>query len=260
MNSFLIMRRVTMEFGGLKAVSDFSIIIEEGELVGLIGPNGAGKTTVFNTITGSLRPTRGDIVWKGKNITRLPSQQIAAAGIARTFQNIRLFGDMSVLENVMVSFHSSIDSCFLYPMIGLPKHAREEKRIREQSVSLLQEAGLGDLASEKAQNLPYGLQRKLEITRALATGPDLLLLDEPVAGMNPMEKIELATFVRLMREKRGIAILLIEHDMKFVMDICERIKVMDYGLSIAEGSPEEIRENPEVIRAYLGGPDDNTKG
>jgi branched-chain amino acid transport system ATP-binding protein len=252
MSSFFRMRRVTKEFGGLKAVSDFSVTVEKGELVGLIGPNGAGKTTVFNMITGRLRPTTGDIIWKGKNITRLPSYLISAGGIARTFQNIKLFGDMSVLENIMVSFHSSIDSCFLSAMIGLPKHGREEKRIREQSFAHLEEAGLEHLRFEKAQNLPYGLQRKLEIARALATGPDLLLLDEPAAGMNPMEKIELAAYVALMRERRGMAIVLIEHDMKFVMNICERIKVMDYGLSIAEGSPEEIRSNPDVIRAYLG--------
>ena len=260
MNSLFKMRRVTKEFGGLKAVSDFSITIERGELVGLIGPNGAGKTTVFNMITGRLRPTTGVITWKGKDITRLPAHLITAGGIARTFQNIKLFGDMSVLEIVMVSFHFSIGSCFLSAMLGLPKHRREEKRIREQSIAYLEEAGLGGLSFEKARNLPYGLQRKLEITRALATGPDLLLLDEPAAGMNPMEKIELAAFVTQVREGRGIAILLIEHDMKFVMSICERIKVMDYGLSIAEGSPGEIRSNPEVIRAYLGGPGDDTSG
>jgi branched-chain amino acid transport system ATP-binding protein len=256
MNSFFMMRRVTREFGGLKAVSDFSIAIERGELVGLIGPNGAGKTTVFNLIAGMLRPTMGDIFWKGENITLLAPHRITARGIARTFQNIKLFDDMSVLENVMVSFHSSIGCCFLSAMFGLPKHRKEEKRIREQSMAYLEEAGLGHYASEKARNLPYGLQRKLEIARALATGPDLLLLDEPAAGMNPMEKIELAAFVSRVRERLGVGILLIEHDMKFVMGICERIKVMDYGLSIAEGTPEEIRNNPEVIKAYLGGQGD----
>lgn len=258
MSSFFRMARVTKEFGGLKAVTDFSISIEKGELVGLIGPNGAGKTTVFNMITGRTRPTTGDIIWKGKNITRLDAHLIAAGGIARTFQNIKLFSDMNVLENVMVSFHSSIHSCFLSAMLGLPRHRREETRIREQSIAYLEEAGLAAHSFEKAQNLPYGLQRKLEIARALATGPDLLLLDEPAAGMNPMEKIELAAFVTQVRERRGIAILLIEHDMKFVMSICERIKVMDYGLSIAEGPPGEIRSNPEVIRAYLGGPGDTS--
>ena len=253
MNSFFQMRRVTKEFGGLRAVSDFSITLAQGELTGLIGPNGAGKTTVFNVITGLLKPTQGSIIWKGQDISRLPAHMITARGISRTFQNIKLFGDMSVLENVMVAFHYSIDGSFLSAMLGLPKHRREEKRIREQSLEYLEEAGLGRLASEKAQNLPYGLQRKLEIARALATGPGMLLLDEPAAGMNPMEKNELADFIRRVREKHGITIFLIEHDMKFVMNICERIKVIHYGQSIAEGSPVEIRSNPEVIRAYLGG-------
>jgi branched-chain amino acid transport system ATP-binding protein len=250
------MRRVTREFGGLKAVTDFSLSIEKGELIGLIGPNGAGKTTVFNMITGRIRPTTGDIIWKGKNITRLQPHLITHGGIARTFQNIKLFDDMNVLENVMVSFHSSMRSSFLSAMIGLPRHRREENRIREQSIAHLEEAGLAPLSSEKAQNLPYGIQRKLEITRALATEPELLLLDEPAAGMNPMEKIELAAFLARVRQSHGISILLIEHDMRFVMGICERIKVMDYGLSIAEGTPEEIRNHPDVIRAYLGGSGD----
>ncbi len=253
MNSFFQMRRVTKEFGGLKAVSSFSITLAQGELTGLIGPNGAGKTTVFNMITGILKPTTGDIIWNGADISRLPPHLITAKGIARTFQNIKLFGDMSVLENVMVSFHYSMDSWFLSAMLGLPKHRREERKIREQSLEYLEEAGLGRLAFEKAQNLPYGLQRKLEIARALATGPGMLLLDEPAAGMNPMEKIELAEFIRRIRDRRGITIFLIEHDMRFVMSICERIKVMDYGLSIAEGPPAEIRNNAEVIKAYLGG-------
>ena len=253
MSSFFQMRHVTREFGGLKAVSDFSITLERGELTGLIGPNGAGKTTVFNMITGILRPTAGDITWNGENITRLPSHLITARGIARTFQNIKLFADMKVLENVMVSCHYSMDSSFLAAMLGLPKHGREEKRIRKHSLKYLEEAGLAPLASEKAQNLPYGLQRKLEIARALATQPGMLLLDEPAAGMNPMEKMELAAFIRRIREKSEVTIFLIEHDMKFVMNICERIKVINYGQSIAEGTPDEIRSDPEVISAYLGG-------
>jgi branched-chain amino acid transport system ATP-binding protein len=253
MRSFFQMRHVTRKFGGLMAVSDFSITIERGELMGLIGPNGAGKTTVFNMITGMLRPTAGDISWKGENITRLPTHLITARGIARTFQNIKLFADMSVLENVMVSCHYPLDSSFLAAMLGLAKHRREEKRIREHSLKYLVEAGLAPFAFEKAQNLPYGLQRKLEIARALATEPGMLLLDEPAAGMNPMEKMELAAFIRRIREKNGITVFLIEHDMKFVMNICERIKVINYGQSIAEGSPDEIRRDPEVISAYLGG-------
>ncbi len=253
MNSFFEMQNICREFGGLRAVNDFSVTLKPGELAGLIGPNGAGKTTVFNVITGLLKPTSGKILWKGEEITRLPAHLITSSGIARTFQNIKLFLDMTVLENVMVSFHDSIDSSFLAAMFGLPDHRREEARIRDESVKYLEDAGLKRLAFEKAQNLPYGLQRKLEIARALATGPGLLLLDEPAAGMNPMEKVELADFIRAIREKHGLTIFLIEHDMKFVMSLCERIKVMDYGLSIAEGTPEEIRSNPKVIRAYLGG-------
>ncbi len=252
MNPFFQMRHVTRRFGGLEAVSDFSITLQRGELVGLIGPNGAGKTTTFNMMTGMLRPTAGDIIWKGENITRLPPHLITAKGIARTFQNIKLFSDMSVVENIMVSCRYSIDSSFLAAMLGLPKHKREEKRIREHSLKCLEEAGLAHLASERAQNLPYGLQRKLEIVRAIATRPGMLLLDEPVAGMNPTEKIELSAFIRRIREKSGITILLIEHDMKFVMNICQRIRVMNYGRSIAEGTPDEISSNPEVISAYLG--------
>jgi branched-chain amino acid transport system ATP-binding protein len=253
MSSFFQMRHVTREFGGLKAVSDFSIALEPGELTGLIGPNGAGKTTVFDMITGMLRPTSGDITWKGESITRLPAHLITARGIARTFQNIKLFADMSVLENVMVSCHHSTDSSFLAAMLGLSRHRREERRIREHSMIRLEEAGLAHLAFEKAQNLPYGLQRKLEIARALATEPGLLLLDEPAAGMNPIEKTELAAFISRIREKSGITIFLIEHDMKFVMNTCARIKVINYGQPIAEGTPDEIRNNPEVISAYLGG-------
>jgi len=253
MSSFFRMREVTKEFGGLTAVSDFSMGAEPGQLIGLIGPNGAGKTTVFNMITGILRPTAGDIIWKGENITRLPTHLITARGIARTFQNIKLFSDMSALENIMVSRHHSIGSSIFAAMAGLPKYRREEKRIREHCLKYLEEAGLARFAFERAQNLPYGLQRKLEIARALATEPGMLLLDEPAAGMNPMEKMELAAFIRQIREKSQITVFLIEHDMKFVMNICERIRVMNYGRSIAEGTPGEIRTNPEVISAYLGG-------
>lgn len=253
MNPIFEMRHVTKQFGGLYAVSDFSLAIGSHELIGLIGPNGAGKTTVFNLITGMLKPTTGDVFWKGENITRLPPHLVTARGIARTFQNIKLFSDMTVVENVMVSFHFSLKSNFLKAMIGLPSHTAEEKRIRKESMDHLVECGLADVAEERAQNLPYGKQRLLEIARALATRPDLLLLDEPAAGMNPMEKIELAQFVREIRDRHKIAVLLIEHDMKFVMGLCERIKVLDYGISIAEGTPEEIKKDQRVIRAYLGG-------
>jgi len=241
-----------MQFGGLTAVNKFSIDIEPGELVGLIGPNGAGKTTVFNMITGVLSPTAGRVIWRGEDITRLSPQQIAPKGIARTFQNIRLFNDLSVLENTLVSFHYDIRAHFWEAMLGLPRYRREEARMREESVEFLQEMGLAHFASEKAGSLPYGQQRRLEIARALATRPGLLLLDEPAAGMNPQETMELAELLQELRRKHALTIFLIEHDMKFVMSVCERIKVLDYGITIAEGTPAEIQRNPDVIKAYLG--------
>lgn len=252
METFFEMRHVTKNFGGLTAVNDFSLTIHPGDLVGLIGPNGAGKTTVFNVITGFLPATGGTVIWRDTDITRLPDFRVTASGIARTFQNIRLFSDMSVLENVMVALHYSIRSSFWHAMLGLAAHRSEERRIRENSLGHLEEMGLLHLVSEKAGNLPYGQQRKLEIARALATKPRLLLLDEPAAGMNPIETMELADLVREIRDKYEIAVLLIEHDMKFVMGLCERIKVLDYGHSIAEGSPAQIQSNPAVIKAYLG--------
>jgi len=241
-----------MQFGGLTAVNSFSIVLNPGELVGLIGPNGAGKTTVFNMITGVLTPTSGRVMWGRENITRLSAQQIAAKGIARTFQNIRLFVDLTVLENVLVSFHYDIGAYFWEAMLGFPRYRREEARIREESMDFLEDLGLAHLASEKAGALPYGQQRRLEIARALATRPGLLLLDEPAAGMNPQETMELAELLQVLRKKYSLTIFLIEHDMKFVMRVCERIKVLDYGISIAEGTPAEIQSNPEVIKAYLG--------
>jgi branched-chain amino acid transport system ATP-binding protein len=254
MKTLLGMQKVSMQFGGLAAVQDFSMTVRPREVVGLIGPNGAGKTTVFNMIAGLLIPTGGRILFRGQDITRLPAHRVNAAGIARTFQNIRLFSDMSVLENVMVSFHRSIRSSFWRAMLGSPVHRREERRIREESMRFLEELRLAHLSSEQAGGLPYGQQRKLEIARALATRPQLLLLDEPAAGMNPMETMELAGLIRLIRDKYEVAIFLIEHDMKFVMNLCERIKVLDHGLSIAEGAADEIRKNPAVIKAYLGIP------
>lgn len=254
MIDFFQLDNLVMQFGGLTAVKDFSIAIEPGELVGLIGPNGAGKTTVFNMITGFLTPTSGRVLWQGRDITGWPPHAVTAQGIARTFQNIRLFTDMTVLENVMVSFHHKIRSRFWKAMLGLPSHRREEKRIEKEAREFLEELHLGHLADEKAGSLPYGQQRRLEIARALAARPKLLLLDEPAAGMNPQETMELAKLVREIRDRRRLTVFLIEHDMKFVMGLCERIKVLDYGLTIAEGSPAEIQRHPDVIKAYLGEP------
>lgn len=252
MDVLLRLEQLLMQFGGLTAVNNFSLTLRDGELIGLIGPNGAGKTTVFNMITGVLTPTAGRVSWRGANITRLAAQQIAARGIARTFQNIRLFSDMTVIENVLVSFHYDLEAHFWEAMLGLPRYRREEARIREEAVAYLDDLGLAYLAEEKAGSLPYGQQRRLEIARALAMRPGLLLLDEPAAGMNPQETMELADLLQDLRKKYALTIFLIEHDMKFVMRVCERIKVLDYGITIAEGTPAEIQTNPEVIKAYLG--------
>lgn len=252
MGVLLRLENVVMRFGGLTAVNDFSIAVEPGELVGLIGPNGAGKTTVFDLITGFLTATGGSIFWESKDVTDLPAQKITALGVARTFQNIRLFSDMTVLENVLVSFHCRLESHFWQAMLKLPSYRREEARIREEAMGFLEQLNLEHLAHEKASALPYGQQRRLEIVRALATRPKLLLLDEPAAGMNPQETKELAELVRELRKRHDLAILLVEHDMKFVMNLCERIKVLDHGITIAEGAPAEIQRNPDVIKAYLG--------
>ncbi|HXL02270.1 MAG TPA: ABC transporter ATP-binding protein [Candidatus Atribacteria bacterium] len=248
----LSLEDLTIAFGGLVAVSDFSLQLFPGDLVGLIGPNGAGKTTVFNLITGQYRPTKGRIIFQGKDITGFSPDVVTTVGIARTFQNIRLFGNLTVLENVLVSFHVRLQSSFLAPMFSLPSYWREERAIREEAYELLKAVGLADATKEEAQSLPYGEQRRLEIARALATHPSLLLLDEPAAGMNPQETQELMRFIQKIRDDFNLSIFLIEHDMKVVMGICERIAVMDFGMKIAEGTPEEIRNNPRVIEAYLG--------
>jgi len=250
--SLLKTDNITMQFGGLTAVNEFYIEIEPGEIVGLIGPNGAGKTTVYNMITGIYIPTEGDIFFEEEKITGLKPDQIARKGIARTFQNIRLLKNLSVLDNVMIGTHLRLQSGLFSAILRMPGYKNEEEKLYQKAYELLERVELNEYANEKAGNLPYGQQRKLEIARALATDPKLLLLDEPAAGMNPQESRELVDFIRQIRDEFQVTIFLIEHDMKVVMEICERILVLDYGVTIAEGKPEEIKNNPEVIKAYLG--------
>lgn len=253
MNSaFFGVEKLLVMFGGLCALNGLDLEIREGEIIGLIGPNGAGKTTAFNAITGRIRPTSGRIMFGGVDITGWPSPRIAQKGIARTFQSIKLYDDLTVVENVMVASHSSIRYSFFETMVRAGRYARDEKRIRKQAHDLLELMGLADLAYEKAQSLPYGSQRKLEVARALALQPRLLLLDEPVAGMNPLETMEFSKLLRRIHSDRSIAIGLIDHDMKFVMNVCDKIKVIDHGVPIAWGTPNQIRNDERVIAAYLG--------
>ena len=242
----------TMRFGGLTAVTDLNIRVEDREIVGLIGPNGAGKTTAFNMITGVYRPTVGTIVYNGKDITRLEPHKITELGLARTFQNIRLFREMNVLENVLVAGNLRMGVHFVPSVLHLPGPARRERELRERAMRLLEQVGLAEHANDQATSLPYGKQRRLEIVRALATEPTCLLLDEPAAGMNPQESRELMDFIIKIREEFGISILLIEHHMQVVMGVCSRMYVLEYGITIADGNPDEIRKNPRVIEAYLG--------
>ena len=251
--ALLEVRNLGIAFGGLHAVDKFAVSIEKGQLFGLIGPNGAGKTTIFNLLTGVYQPTEGEIVLDGKSIVGQKPAMINKAGIARTFQNIRLFKDMTVLDNVKVALHNQVKYSALTGVLRLPAYFKQERVMNEKALSLLKIFDLDGEADQPASSLPYGKQRKLEIARALATDPKLLLLDEPAAGMNPTETAELMEIVRLVRDRFGIAILLIEHDMSFVMGLCERIVVLDYGRVIAEGDPEAVRTDPKVIAAYLGG-------
>ncbi len=249
-------KHLGIAFGGLKAVDNFNITVNKGELVGLIGPNGAGKTTVFNLLTGVYRPTEGVFFLDGKKMNGKKIHQVVQAGIARTFQNIRLFKSMTVLDNVKVAYGFSFKYRLASALFRYSSYWKEEKSIEEKAMDLLKIFGLEGKADYIASNLPYGQQRKLEIARALATGMKLLLLDEPAAGMNPTETAELLSCINVIRDRYGIAILLIEHDMSLVMKICERIVVIDYGMTIAEGLPEEIAANPKVIMAYLGAEDE----
>ena len=244
-----------IRFGGLKAVDEFNFEIDENQLFGLIGPNGAGKTTVFNLLTGVYKPTSGGIVFAGKSMNKLTPTKITQLGIARTFQNIRLFKDMTVLDNVKVGLHYSQNYSLLASILHLPNYFKGEEQMTKKAMELLEVFDLDKYADVKASNLQYGKQRKLEIARALATSPKLLLLDEPAAGMNPTETAELMETIQIVRKKFQVSILLIEHDMKLVMGICDKIAVLNFGTIIAFGTPDEIKSNPDVIAAYLGNSD-----
>ena len=241
-----------IDFGGLTAVDEFSLTVGRTEISGLIGPNGAGKTTVFKLLTNVYQPTRGDIILDGKTTAHKTAAQVSRMGIARTFQNIRLFSNMSVIDNVKVGLHNSINQSLLASVTHLFGYKKTEKQSRDEAMELLQFFGMEDYADLQAGSLPYGAQRRLEIARALATHPGIILLDEPAAGMNPSETAELMENIKRIRDNFHIAVMLIEHDMQLVMNICEGICVLDHGKIIAKGSPEEIKSNPAVIEAYLG--------
>lgn len=246
-------RGLTRRFGGLIAVNNVSFTVSQGEIFGLIGPNGAGKTTLFNLLTGLLQPSSGQMLHNGEVISRLRPYRIAARGIARTFQNIRLFGDLSALENVMIAQHVHTRSGLLTGVLGLPPAPQEEQSTYAKAQELLSLVGLSDRAAEKAKNFAYGDQRRLEIARALALNPKVLLLDEPAAGMNPNEKHQLSGFIRGIRDQFNLTVLFIEHHVPLVMGLCDRIAVLDFGQLIALGDPAKVKNDPAVIEAYLGG-------
>lgn len=252
MAELLKVDNVSMVFGGLRAVSNLSMHIDEGELIGFIGPNGAGKTTAFNMITGVYTPTEGKVYFNGQQSSGKKSYQVTQMGMARTFQNIRLFSELSVIDNVKIAYNMHVTYNLADAIVRDGKYLREEEFITQKALDLLKIFHLEEEAHEVAKNLPYGKQRRLEIARALATEPKLLLLDEPAAGMNPQETKELMEMIRWIRKEFNLSILLIEHDMGLVMGVCERIYVLEYGMKIAEGTPEEIKHNKRVIEAYLG--------
>ena len=251
-NALLSIENITMQFGGVIAVNDLSMAIPKDSIVGLIGPNGAGKTTAFNVISGFYTPQKGHVNFNNKDITGKAPHLVCKAGIARTFQNIRLSGHLSAIENVMVGCHVRRKQPWWMAPLSLPIFIKEEDEIREHAKKLIDKLDLTAYINENAHSLPYGVQRRLEIARALATQPNFLLLDEPAAGMNPQESIELMHFIEHIRKEFNLTILLIEHDMKVVMGVCQYIWVMEYGCLIAEGQPDVIRSNPDVIKAYLG--------
>ena len=248
----LDVRNLGIDFGGLTAVDSFNVTLGPTEICGLIGPNGAGKTTIFNLLTSVYQPTRGSILLKGIDTKGMNTAKVNKMGIARTFQNIRLFNDMTALDNVKVGMHNEIKCSFFSSLLRLPSYFKAEKKANQKAMELLEFMGLGDIADQKAGSLPYGVQRRLEICRALASNPAIILLDEPAAGMNPSETAELMHQIRRIRDTFHIAIFLIEHDMNLVMNICEGIAVLNFGRIIAKGSPDDIRSNPAVIEAYLG--------
>lgn len=249
-------RRIGIDFGGLSAVDEFTIAIGRTEICGMIGPNGAGKTTIFNLLTNVYRPTRGSILVNGVDTLGMTTDEVNRRGVARTFQNIRLFKDLTVEENVLIGLHNSMNYSVASSMLRLPKYWKQEKEARERVRELLHIFHMENMTAQQAGSLPYGAQRRLEIVRSLATNPGILLLDEPAAGMNPSETAELMETIRKIRDEFHIAIMLIEHDMKLVMGICEGIAVLNYGRIIAKGTPDEIRNNPVVIEAYLGKEDE----